>query len=110
MSWKLVFYNEKIEDSIQKWPAGVRAKFIWVAEIIEKVGPADLGMPHIKTLGKGLLEIRVKARDGNGRALFCMIKGKTIIILNGFIKKTQKTPSRELVLAQKRMAEVKKNG
>ena len=105
----IVFYDEKVEANIKKWPAGILAKFIWIAEVIEKVGPTELGMPHIKTIGKGLLEIRVKAKDGSGRALFCMVKGKVIIILNGFIKKTQKTPSRELALAQKRMAEVKKN-
>lgn len=110
MSWKIVFYDAKVEANIKKWPAEILAKFIWVAEVVEKVGPVELGMPHIKRLGKGLLEIRVKAKDGIGRALFCIVKGKIIIILNGFIKKTQKTPSRELALAQKRMAEVKKNG
>lgn len=110
MSWKIVFYDEKVETSIKKWPIKVLAKFIWVSELIEKFGPTELGMPHIKVLGKGLLEIRVKAKDGAGRALFCTVRGKVIVILNGFIKKTQKTPSRELALASKRMVEVKKNG
>jgi phage-related protein len=64
-------------------------------------------MPHIKALGQGLFEIRVKAAEGIGRALFCMIKGKIIIILNGFIKKTEKTPSNEMDLALKRMKEIK---
>ena len=110
MPWRIVFYDEKVEAEIKKWPGGMLAKFIWVSEVIEAVGPKELGMPHVKTLGKGLLEIRIKAKNGIGRALFCMVRGNVIIILNGFIKKTQKTPSRELVLAKKRMAEVKKNG
>jgi phage-related protein len=59
-------------------------------------------MPHIKTLGQGLFEIRVKAVEGIGRAFFCTIKGKNIIILHEFIKKTQKTPQKEMDLAKKR--------
>ena len=110
MPWRIVFYDKKVESEIKKWPGGMLAKFIWVSDVIEAVGPKELGMPHVKTLGKGLLEIRIKAKDGIGRALFCMVRGKVIIILNGFNKKTQKTPSRELALAKERMAEVKKNG
>jgi len=110
MLWKIEFYDKKVEDNIKEWPEGILAKFIWVFNAIEKFGPTDIGMPHVKTLGKGLFEIRVKAKEGSGRAIFCTIKGKVIIILNGFIKKTQKTPQSEMALAKKRMAEVKKNG
>jgi phage-related protein len=63
---------------------------------------------HFGPLGQGLFEIRVKARKGIGRAIFCTISGKVVIILNGFIKKTQKTPPSELALAKKRMSGVKK--
>ncbi len=69
-----------------------------------------LAYPHIKPLGHGLFEIRAKSDEGIGRAFFCMIKGQVIIILNGFIKKTQKTPFGEIELAKKRMLEVKDNG
>ncbi len=86
------------------------AKFIWVTEMIETFGPAEVGMPHIKPMGQGLFEIRVKACEGIGRALYCAVKGKVVIILNGFIKKTQKTPANEIALARKRMTEVKNNG
>ena len=109
MLWKIEFYDEKVKANIKEWPAGILAKFIWVSDAIEKVGPADIGMPHIRALGQGLFEIRVKAREGIGRAIFCTVKGKVVIILNGFIKKTQKTPPGEIALAKKRMAEVKKN-
>ena len=83
------------------------AKFTWVSDAIEKFGPEDVGMPHVKPLGQGLFEIRIKAKEGIGRAIFCTIKGKVVIVLNGFIKKTQKTPPSEIALARKRMAEVK---
>ena len=67
--------------------------------MIETFGPAEVGMPHIKPMGQGLFEIRVKACEGIGRALYCAVKGKVVIILNGFIKKTQKTPANEIALA-----------
>jgi phage-related protein len=109
MNWKIVFYNEKVENSIKEWPDGIIAKFLWVSNVIEKFGPTKIGMPHIKALGQGLFEIRVKANEGIGRALFCMVTGKIVIVLNGFIKKTEKTPLSEIELAQKRMKEVKKS-
>ena len=108
MSWKIEFYDKNVEANIKEWPKGLLAKFIWVSDVIEKFGPADAGMPHVKAMGQGLFELRVKAKEGIGRAMFCLAKGKVVIVLNGFIKKTQKTPSSEIVLARKRMAEVKK--
>lgn len=107
MSWKIEFYDKKVENSIKEWPEGLIAKFLWLSNVIEMFGPHDVGMPHIKPLGQGLFEIRVKAHEGIGRALFCTIKGKNIIILHGFIKKTQKILLNDLILAKKRMAEVK---
>jgi len=110
MAWNIEFYDKKVEKNIKEWPEGILAKFIWIIEVIEKFGPAEIGMPHIRPMSQGLFEIRVKAREGIGRAFFCTVKGKTIIILNDFIKKTQKTPTSEIELARKRMKEVKNNG
>ncbi len=57
-------------------------------------------------MGKGLFELRARGKDGIGRAFYCYLKGKRIVILHVFIKKTQSTPQRELNIAQKRMDEV----
>ena len=110
MSWKVEFYDNKVMASIKKWPENMQAKFTWILELIKENGPSKIGMPYIKTLGGGLLEIRVKCNEGIARAIFCIVEGKLIIILNEFIKKTQKTPSRELEIARQRFKEVKKNG
>ena len=58
-------------------------------------------------MGQGLFEIRAKGKEGIGRSFFCMVKGKEVIILHSFIKKSQKTPAKELNLARKRLKEVK---
>lgn len=107
MRWKIEFYSNKVIDSIESWPENIQSKFSHIIELIEDVGPKEVGMPHIKALGQGLFEIRVKSDEGIARALFGMIKGQVIIILCGFIKKTQKTPLREIELARERMKEIK---
>jgi phage-related protein len=107
MPWKVDFYDKKVKEDIKDWPAHIKAKFAKIVELIEKVGPKEVGMPRIKPLGQGLFEIRIKSDEGIARALFGMIKGQIIIILCGFIKKTQKTPTREMNLAKERLEEIK---
>lgn len=69
-------------------------------------GP-DLGMPHTRAMGDGLYELRLKAAEGISRVFYCTMVGKKIMVLHQFIKKTDKTPNRELELARRRMKEVK---
>jgi phage-related protein len=69
-------------------------------------GPA-LRMPHSRALGDGLFELRPRGREGTGRALYCFVQGRRVIILHAFIKKTRATPARELAIARQRMKEVK---
>jgi phage-related protein len=57
-------------------------------------------------MGGGLFEVRAKGKEGIGRSLFCTLKGKEIVILHSFIKKTQTTPKRELEKARKRKKEL----
>jgi phage-related protein len=106
MDWQISFYNQKVESETLSFPAGILANFLHIAEMIEEFGPA-LGAPYTKAMGQGLFEIRAKGKDGIGRSFFCMVQGKEVIILHSFIKKSQKTPAKELKLARKRLKEVK---
>ncbi len=108
MKWTIDFYDEEVRESIHTWPKKIRLKFLWITDLIKKVGPSEIGMPHIEPFGQGLFEIRAKAEEGIGRAFFCIRGGKVVIVLNGFIKKSQKTPPKEIALARKRMKEIKK--
>ncbi len=65
-------------------------------------------MPYTRPFGDGLFEIRAKGVEGIGRAFFCAMVGRRIVILSGFIKKSQQTPSSELKLARKRLKEVQR--
>jgi phage-related protein len=65
-----------------------------------------LGMPYCRSLGNGLWEVRSNLTDGKiGRVIFCIALDR-MVLLHGFIKKTQKTPAQDLKLALKRMKDV----
>jgi phage-related protein len=64
-------------------------------------------MPHTRAMGEGLFELRLKAAEGIARVFYCTMVGKKIVILHQFIKKTDKTPSKELEIARRRLKEVK---
>ena len=65
-----------------------------------------IGMPTCRPLGDGLWEVRSNLSDGKiGRVIFCIVKGD-LVLLHGFIKKTQKTPPPDIALAAKRRKEI----
>lgn len=61
-----------------------------------------LGMPLVRSLGSGLWEIRCSILSGIARVIFVMVDGQ-MVLLHGFIKKTQKTPTQELDVAKNRL-------
>ena len=65
-------------------------------------------MPRTRAMGNGLFEMRAKGREGIGRAFYCTLVGEQIVILHTIVKKTEKTPARELEVARSRLKEVTK--
>ena len=64
-----------------------------------------IGMPLCRSLGDGLWEVRSTLPSNRiARVLFC-IADESMVLLHGFIKKTQKTPDADLKLARNRMKE-----
>lgn len=68
--------------------------------LLEKNGN-ELRDPYSKALGGGIFELRVKQGSDISRVLYFFVVGHKIIITNGFIKKTQRTPQAEIELAKK---------
>ena len=106
MSWTITFFNAKVEAETLAFPPGILANLLHVLEMIEEFGPA-IGKPHTAPMGNGLFEIRAKGREGIARALFCTVNGNEIVILHSFVKKTRKTPKRELEKARARLKELR---
>ncbi len=61
-----------------------------------------LGMPLVDSLGHGLWEVRSKLSGGRIARVIFFMDNNTMVLVNGFIKKTQRTPQAELELAGKR--------
>jgi phage-related protein len=108
MKWQIIYYNPKLENEILNLPDGLLAKYLRLTDLLLEFG-ANLGLPHTKPLGRGLFELRVKSREGIARVFFCTKVGKKIIMLHSFVKKSQRTPKKEIKIAQNRMNEVKQN-
>ncbi len=106
MKWTITFYNARVRRDVRKWPNGIYASFLRLATMLEKFG-LDLRMPHSRAMGGGLFELRCKGPEGIGRTFYCTMKGRSIVILHAFIKKTQATPAAELKIARRRLKEVK---
>lgn len=105
--WSVEFYPG-VAKQLLLLPASVQARLIRLFELVQVHG-SNLGAPHSKALGSGLFEIRAKAKEGIGRALFCNLDKQGILVLHIFLKKSQKIPSKEFELARKRYAEVQKS-
>ncbi len=88
-------------------PVTLQARYIGLTARMIEYGP-NLGLPHTNAFGGGLFELRIKGVEGIARVFFCTMVKQEIVMLHSFIKKTKKTPERELKVAKLRMKELKK--
>lgn len=107
MIYSITYYSREVQDDILNLPVTLQARYIALTDRMIKYGP-NLGLPHTDAFGGGLFELRLKGAEGIARVFFCTMVEQEIIILHSFIKKTQKTPEKELKLAKKRMRELKR--
>ena len=104
--FELEFYytedgKEPVVEFVDSLDKKMAAKLIGLMEVLEEKG-TELRMPYSEYLEDGIFELRCKQGNNITRALYFFYIGKKIIVTNGFVKKTQKTPSSELNLAKRR--------
>lgn len=104
--WIVETLNEAVDDEIAALPKDMRARLVRISELIEAVGFQSLPHDTVKHLEGKLWELRIKAASGISRAIYVTATGRRVVILRVFVKKTQKTPRRELELARERAKEV----
>lgn len=104
--WTIETLNKIVDAELNALPEDQRAKLVWIGKLIEWHGLGKVRAPYIKALEKGLWEIRLKGKDGISRALYVTARQKRIVIVRVFVKKTQKTPRKEIKLALKRAKDV----
>jgi len=104
--WEAYFLNDAVKAELDEQPIDVRAAVERIVQLIRDVGLEQVHEPYVKHLDGWLWEMRLKGKDGIARAIYATATGKRIVVVRVFTKKTQKTPQRELKLAQKRAKEV----
>lgn len=106
MSYQILYYSEFLQTEILDLPQGLVGRYFALTDRMQLYG-ANIGLPHTKAFGEGLFELRLKSSEGIARVFYCTLIGQRIVMLHSFIKKSQKTPLRELRIAEKRMKEIK---
>jgi phage-related protein len=108
MDWQIVYYGVGVQEAILAFPPGLQARYVHLTQRMLAFGP-DLGMPHTRAMGKGLFELRLKSKEGIGRVFFCTRPAQRILMLHAFVKKSAKTPAKELKVARELTKEVQTN-
>lgn len=107
MKWSVETLNDLVDGELNALPFDMRARFVRISQLFESVGLPNVHEPHIKHIEDDLWEIWVKGKDGISRAIYVTAHEKRVVVVRIFIKKTQKTPRKELRLAKQRAKEVK---
>ena len=106
MAWTVETLNDVVDAELEDLPADMQASFVHISGLIEEFGLERVREPHVKHVRGSLWEMRLKGRDGISRALYVTAAGGRVVVVRVFIKKTQKTPNREIELALKRAKEL----
>ena len=107
MAWTVETLNRVVDGELDALPADMRARFVHISRLIEEFGLEQVREPHVKHLRGPLWEMRMKGRDGISRAIYVTASGRRVVVVGVFVKKTQKTPNREIELALQRAEEVR---
>ena len=107
--FEVVFYEKSngkcpVEDFLNELEVKMHSKLIGLLEVLEEKGPS-LREPYSKHIDDGIFEIRCKVGNNITRVLYFFYHEGKIILTNGFVKKTTKTPNAEIRLAKNRRSD-----
>lgn len=107
--WTLVYYetgrgDQPVRSFLDKLSSQERARVLDALDDLVEFGTA-LSMPDVRAMqGTPLWELRIRGRIQH-RVFYVSMQGRRLLLLHAFTKKTQKTPSREIQTALRRLAE-----
>ena len=107
--YEIIFYDTEdgkcpIQEFLDSLGPKLLSKTFRTIDLLEANGPL-LREPYSKSLEDGIFELRTKQGTDITRGLYFFFIGEKIILTNGFVKKTQKTPKAEKDLAKKYKAD-----
>jgi phage-related protein len=106
MAWVVELLDDRVRDELEALPPDMQARFRRIVDLIQGYGLEQVHEPHVKHLEGPLWEMRMKGKDGISRAVYVTAKGRPVIVVRVFVKKSQKTPRREIEIALQRAQEV----
>jgi len=101
MQRKIIFYEHYFTDFYLKQSEKVQEKIEYVFKILRTVQNVPKKFLDHMTGTDGLYEIRIEFESNIYRIFYCFDKGNLVVLFNGFQKKSQKTPKKEIDLALK---------
>ena len=99
--------DDRVEAKFSALPVDFQASILRVADLIRQYGLENVGMPYVRHVQDKIWEMRGRGQDGIARSLYVTAKGRRVVILRSFVKKTQRTPGNEVGIARKRAKEVR---
>ena len=98
--WQVLFYSKEdgsspVEAFLNSLPVKAKAKSAREIGLLQDFG-SNLREPYSKHLSDGIFELRIRFSSDNYRIFYFFCRGRTVILTNGFLKKTNKIPEREL--------------
>lgn len=96
--------EKPVEEFLSSLDKKMRVKALHSISILEEYGNS-LREPHSKSMGDGLFELRIKFSSDISRIFYFFVVDNKIVLTNGFIKKTMRTPKTEIELARKYKAD-----
>ena len=102
---RVIFFSKKdgsepAKEFLLSLDIKMRAKMVRTIELLQNNGSL-LREPYSKSLGDGIFELRAKVGSDISRVLYFFFIGDKVVLTNGFIKKTQKVPDKEIKKAKK---------
>ncbi|MGB3366437.1 MAG: type II toxin-antitoxin system RelE/ParE family toxin [Acidaminobacteraceae bacterium] len=112
---EIIYYykddQSPIVEFLSKLPRKDQAKILREVDLLEQFG-ISLGMPHVKKMAgtDDLWELRVKQGSDNYRIFYFTMKQRRFVLLHAFQKESQKTPNKEIKIAENRKSEFLERG
>ena len=106
-AWRVTTLNAAVDAELEALPDDMVARLRRLGELIQSQGLERVRQPHVKHLEGRLWGIRLIARDGIARAIYVTARGRLVVIVRVFVKKTQRTPRHEIELALRRAEDVR---
>ena len=109
MTWEIEFYRDKsghepVVKFLDDLPLKTRAKVVRMIDLLAEQGVL-LKESYTRQIKGKIRELRVRDHLGHIRILYFTFTGRRFVLLQGFLKKTDKTPEREIDTARKRMSD-----